>query len=547
MSQDREKIIRQYLDEGFWTRELTVDFWDRNAELYPDREAIVDSKIRLTWSQAKKEIDRIAMGLLERGYNKGDVMLVQIYNSVDLVLIRLACEKAGIFLAIVASTFRHAELQFVLNKVEARGAFIPYEFKGFNHFEMFNDLRSQVPTLEHIVVVGETIPEGALSLNEMKQHPLEEKYPKDFLNAFKFEPFGFEEIMTTSGTTGIPKCVQWPNCARLSHARVAIERLKLNEEDVFCAFSPSTGAATEFLTYRCPPQIGAKTVMMEKFAPKEACELIQRERITVGGIVPPMITRLVNYPNLQEYDLGSLRLLLSTAALLPYQIAVEAEEKLGCTILSGYGSMDSGGVSLGSLDDPRDARLQTVGKPLTGSEVKLVNNEGKEVPLGEIGLVTVRGPHCTEGYYNDPQATEEAWKTGRFNLGDLGRFDEGGRLQLVGRQKDVIIRGGQNVYPKELEDFLVQHPKILEVAVVKMPDPELGEKACACVVNKLGETLNFEEMVSFLLDKGIAKFKLPERLEVLDALPLAPAGNKVNKRALEEEIVKKLESERAGQ
>ena len=540
MTSDREKRIQEYIEKGFWTRDLTVDFWDHNAEKCPDETAIVDSKTRLTWSQAKKQIDRIAMGLLERGFNKGDVMLVQLFNSVDLVLIRLACEKAGIFLAVVAPTFRHAELQFVLSKVEAKGVFIPYDFRGFDYYGMFADLRPQVPNLEHIFVTGEEIPGGSISFQAMKKEPLEEKHPRDFLDAFKFSPFGFEEIMTTSGSTGIPKCVQWPDCVRLAHARVGIERLRLTREDVFCAFSPSTGASTEYLTYRCPPQIPAKTVMMEKFDPEEACILIEQERITAGGIVPPMITRLIHYPDLNKHDLGSLRLLLSTAAPLPYEVAREAEEKLGCAILSGYGSMDSGGVSLASIDDPREARFTTVGSPLPGNEVKLVDDEGNEVPHGEIGLVTVRGPHCTEGYYQDPEATREAWKTGMFNLGDLGRFDGGGRLQLVGRKKDVIIRGGQNIYPKELEDLLVQHPKVLDVAVVKMPDMEMGEKTCACVVNKTGNILGFKEMIAFLLEKGIAKFKLPERLEAFDSLPLAPAGNKVNKRALEEAVAKNM-------
>ncbi len=540
MTEDREKRIREYIEKGFWTRDLTVDFWDRNAEKCPDETAIVDSKTRLTWSQAKKQIDRIALGLLEQGFDKGDVMLVQLFNSVDLVLIRLACEKAGIFLAVVAPTFRHLELQFVLNKVEAKGVFIPYEFRGFDYYGMFTELQSRVPSLETIFVAGENVPEGAISLQAMQETPLEEKHPEDFLDAFKFAPFGFEEIMTTSGSTGIPKCVQWPDCARLAHARVGIERLRLTGEDVFCAFSPSTGASTEYLTYRCPPQIPAKTVMMEKFDPEEACLLIEKERVTAGGIVPPMITRLINHPDLHKHDLRSLRLLLSTAAPLPYEVAKEAEEKLGCSILSAYGSMDSGGVSLSSIDDPREARLTTVGSPLPGNEVKLVDDEGNEVPHGEIGQVTVRGPHCTEGYYMDPEATREAWKTGMFNLGDLGKFDAGGRLQLVGRKKDVIIRGGQNIYPKEIEDLLVQHPKVFDVAVVKMPDREMGEKACACVVSKTGDKLTFEEMIAFLIERNIAKFKLPEKLVSFETLPLTPAGNKVNKRALEEEVAGKI-------
>lgn len=538
-----EEMISEYLKRGFWTRELTVDFWDRNAVLYPDEEALVDSKTRLTWLQGKKQIDRIAFSLLELGFKRDDVLLAQLYNSVDLVLIRLACEKAGILLAIVPYTLRHAELGAVLKHIEAKGAFIPYEFRGFNYFKAFQEIRSQLSKLKYLFVVDDKFPEEAISLREMAQQALEEKYSQDLLQAAKFDPFGFEEIMTTSGTTGIPKCVEWAGCARLSQGRDVIERLHLARDDVICAFSPSYGATTETLTYRTPPQIPAKTVMLENFTPEEACKLIEKERITVGGIVPTMIVRLLNYPDLDKYDLSSLRILLSSAALLHYQVAKEAEEKLGCSIVQGYGSMDSGGVCLGSIDDPREARLGTVGRPLNGNEVRLVDEKGKEVPRGEVGLVAVSGPHCIGGYYNDLEATRKSWEDGRFKLGDLGRFDGEGRLQLMGRQKDVIIRGGQNIYPKEIEDLLVQYPKIAEVAIVKMPDREMGERACAYVVTKPGKRLTFEEMVSFLKGEGIAKFKLPERLEIVDALLLVPGGNKVNKRLLEEEIAQKLKKE----
>lgn len=382
-------------------------------------------------------------------------------------------------------------------------------------------------------------------MRAMTQQALEERCSQDFLQAAKFDPFGFEEIMTTSGTTGIPKCVEWAGCARLIQGRDYIERLNLTQDDVICAFSPSTGASTETITYRAAPQVAAKAVMLETFTPEDACKLIEKERITAGGIVPTMIARLVNYPDLHKYDLSSLRLLVSTAALLTYQIAKEAEERLGCSIVQGYGSMDSGGACVGSINDPREARLTTVGRSLTGNEVRLVDEDGKEVPGGEVGLVTVSGPHCIGGYYKDPEATKKSWQGGRFNLGDLGRLDEGRRLQIMGRQKDVIIRGGQNIYPKEIEDLLVQHPKIVEAAIIKIPDPEMGEKACAYVVINPEERLAFEEMVHFLREKGIAKFKLPERLEVVDALPLVPGGNKVNKRLLEEEIVQKLKKEGA--
>lgn len=535
-----DPIVTGFVQAGFWTPQLTVDFWDQNGELYPEKEALVDSRTRLTWAEAKTQIGGLALQLIRLGFRRDEILLAQLYNCAELVLLRLACEKAGVLLAIVPPTFRENELHAVLHKVRAKGACFPCEPGGFDYLEMYDRLRFEVPSLEKLFGAGDAVPAGVLSVGEMARQFVLEDDDARLLDRFKFEPFGFEEIMTTSGTTGVPKCVEWADCIRLAHGRVAIERLHLTENDVICAFSPSTGAATELLAYRCPAQVAAKTVMLEHFSPQTACATIQNERITAAGIVPAMIARLVRFPDIDRYDLSSLRLLLNTAALLPVQLAQEAEEKLGCVVLSGYGSMDSGGVCLGSVSDPPMERHSTVGRPLTGSDVRLLDEEGKQVPQGQIGEVAVNGPYCVGGYYEDPETTHEAWNGGHFRMGDLGKFDEAGRLQLVGRKKDVIIRGGQNIYPKEMEDLLLQHPKLSEVAIVKMPDREMGEKACAFVVLKPGESFTFQEMTSFLLERKIAKFKLPERLEQIDALPLVPGGNKINKRMLEEEIAHRL-------
>ena len=542
VSRYTNEMVDRYVKAGYWTRELTVDFWDRNASSYPDEEALVDSRNRLTWLQAKQRIDRLALGLLDLGFKKDDVLLIQLYNSVELNLIRLACEKAGILLAIVPYTFRHTELESVLKQVEAKGVFISYEFRGFNYFEMFEEIRPRVQALKHIFMIGDKVPDKAISIQKMMDQ--DAAVPRnDFPEKFKFDPFEFEEIMTTSGTTGAPKCVEWTGCARLAQARQYIKKLYLTRRDVIAAFSPSTGAATECLVYRCPPQVAAKTIMMERFTPEGACKLIERERITVVGIVPTMIVRLLEYPGLREHDLSSLRILVSTASLLPYQVAKETEEKLGCSICQGYGSIDSGAVTMCGIDEPQEARWQTVGRPFPGGEVKLLDEGGAEVPLGEVGMVTIAGPTCVGGYYKDPEATEQAWREGRFKMGDLGLFDAEGRLKIIGRQRDIIIRGGQNIYPKEVEDQLASHEKIAEVAIVRMPDRQMGEKACAYIVLKPQKRLTFEEMVSFLKEKRIAPFKIPERLVIVQSLPLVPGGNKVDKRYLEQEIAQKLKTE----
>ena len=318
----------------------------------------------------------------------------------------------------------------------------------------------------------------------------------------------------------------------------------MTRHDVVAAASPSISGSAETLIHRTPPQVGAKTVMLEHFTPEQVCALIEKEGVTAVGAVPTHLVRLVNFSGLKDYDLKSLRFIQVSGGLLPYHLGVETEQKLNCKVVQGYGGMDIGAVAAGYLSAPQEIRLKTVGKILRGNEVTLLDpDSGEKVPKGEVGLVTVEGPHCVGGYFQDPTATSESRIGGKFNMGDLGTMDKAGNLYLRGRVKDIIIRGGQTIYPKEIEELLVEHPKVSEAALVRMPDLEMGEKACAFVVAKQGVSFTFEEMVSFFKDRQLAPYKIPERLEWVEELPLVPGGNKINKRELEERLKAALQSE----
>jgi len=538
-----QAMISDYVKKGFWTRELTVDFWERNADLYPDEEALVDSSFRVTWSEGVEIIHRITAKFLDLGIRKDDVILCQLYNSVPLTLTRLACEKAGILVAIVGTKFRETEIAAVLSRTQSVGAVFPDRFRRFDFFKMFSEMEGRFDHLKHLFVVGESAPEGSISFYEMMRDTSCLERLNHGLDKQKFDPFEYTEITTTSGSTGIPKCVEWVACARLATAREYVKDLELTRHDVIAAVSPSISGSAETLIHRTPPQVGAKTVMLEHFTPQEACALIEKEGVTAVGAVPTHLVRWVNFPGLKDYDLTSLRFIQVSGGLLPYHLGLEAEKKLDCKVLQGYGGMDIGAVAAGYLNAPQEIRLKTVGRILRGNEVTLVDPDtGQEVKKGEVGLVTVDGPHCVGGYFADATATLESRIGGKFNMGDLGTMDEAGNLYLRGRVKDIIIRGGQTIYPKEVEELLVEHPSVSEAALVRMPDHEMGEKACAFVVPQKGETLTFEEMVSFFKARQVALYKIPERLELVGELPLVPGGNKVNKRELEEIIKASLES-----
>jgi non-ribosomal peptide synthetase component E (peptide arylation enzyme) len=313
----------------------------------------------------------------------------------------------------------------------------------------------------------------------------------------------------------------------------------MTRKDVVGAFAPVIAGGCFNETYRAAPMVGAKIVLARYFTPEEILKLTEREKVTIIATVPTVLIRTLEYPGFESFKLSSLRIVKYGGAALPYDQGLRVWEKFRCPVLPAYGGLDVGTISSSTPDYPKEALLNTVGKPLDGTEIKLVDENNKEVPDGEIGEVIVRGPQCQPGYYDDPVATQEAWHDGWFRTGDLASFDPEGRITIKGRCKDIIIRGGQNIHPFEIENILTRHPKVLKAAVVGMPDTEMGERVCAYVVLKSREEFSFSEMVQFMRDQGIASFKIPERLEITNDLPLV-GGIKVDKKRLRQDIETEL-------
>ncbi len=536
------EMIAANIRSGFWTRTTFYDLVCRNAAVYSLHEAVVDSFTRLSWASLKQWVDRMALGLLETGLKKDDLVVIQLPNSVELFALRLACEAAGLLCLPVLRTYRQKELEYILNHTRASVMVIPWRFRDFDYLKMVNEMRPRVPGLRQIIIgCGQRHP-SHLSLADMLQTDSERNYPPDYLKNTMCPAIEYSLVLLTSGTTGLPKMVENPVCANVLRDRVIMEIIGCTRDDVIGVFSPAAGGANA-RGYYGSLMVGAGVVMMEHFEAEEALRLIEKEKITIAPLVPAQLIMMARHPNFQSYDLSSLRMLLITAAALPYAVALECEEKFKCPILQNYSSIDCSIGFISSPSDSREVRLTTVGKPFAGAQLKIAGENGQELPAGRIGEVTLRGPAGASGYYKDPESTRQAWSPeGWFRMGDLGKVDESGNLTLVGRKKDMIIRGGQNIYPQEIEALLIDHPKVAAVAVVAMPDPIMGEKACAYIVPRPGESFSFEDMTSFLKSRGIAAFKLPERLEIVDRLPMV-AGQKVDKKALQRELIAKLGSD----
>ena len=542
-----KELISDYVERGFWHPTLLIsDLVEQSARDYPDKEAAVDSKTRLTWREASQRIDMIARGLLDLGFKRDNVVATQLPNSVEYFLLFFACEKAGVIMATTQHTFRQAEMEPILRQSRAKGIIITRKFRDFDYFSMIQELRPSLPELEHIIVVGDDIPEGTVSLTELMERDLEDKYPPRYFQQIRFKPYEVTRIFNTSGTTGTPKCIERPVAPRILAGKTLTERLGIVHDDVIMASWNLGAGVTLFVTQICAPLVGAKLVTLEHFTPDLACEAIERERVSVLTLLPAQMATLLDYPDLDRYDLSSLHVIFTGTQFLTPELGAQVEAKLGCPVVTVYGSGDTAAISATSVNDSQEVRLRTVGHLLDGNEVKIIDSDGNPVPQGEVGEVCVSGPNLVSGYFGNPELTKQLWRDGWFCTGDAGKVDEDGRIVLFGRKRDVIVRGGQNIYPSEIEELLMQHPKVSDVAIVRMPDPVMGEKQCAYVIPKRGQTFAFEEIVSFLRSKKVAAYKLPERLETLSEFPLVAAGNKVDKIRLEQDIVSKLEQESRG-
>jgi non-ribosomal peptide synthetase component E (peptide arylation enzyme) len=536
------------LKEGLWDKTILPDYWDRNARQWPNKEALVDSLgRRLTWIQAAQRIDRIAFALIKKmKLRRDNTLIVQLPNCIEQVLVRLACEKAGVLSIPEMMTFRQTELTDIATRTGAVGIVISKQYRKFDHYEMAKELQADIPNLKHIIVAGEDAPEDCISLKTIMAHPYEQEYDPIELMARRLdavEEVGF--LITTTGTTGLPKIIEHRIAAReIWTAKAHIRNWELGPDDCVLAIAPLAGAAGGTPTYVTAPVAGAKVALEYQYRGEETLQFMENERVTVSALVPTQLARLLELP-LDKYDLSSLRIIKTAGGYLPPPLAKEAEERFGCSILSTYGTQDTGSVSGVPITASKDQRYTTVGRLHPGVEIKVLDDTGNPVEQGGVGTLWFKGPGNSIGYYKDLKKTmTEAFdKDGFATTGDLVTVTDDGYVKIMGRKKNIIIRGGQNIYPREIEDYLLSYEKVTNAAVVPMPDPEMGERACAFVTLKKGERLSFHEMIDYLKSTKIAPFKLPERLEVVEAFPLAGESGKIDRRAMVQMITEKLKEE----
>jgi len=529
-----QEMIDEYSARGYWDTRSIADILRKNAELYAEREALVDSQRRLTWAALDGVTDAVAVGLLDRGMKRDQAIVAQLpLTAVSLILL-LACHKAGIITCFAPLTFRYKEMRHIVETLGATAILTPLALRETDYHRVARQIADGVSHLRLLFVPGKEAPPGALCFMELMDGPVDPS-KIERLKEQAFGPFEVSSIVLTSGTTGMPKCIEHTGASSKAGGWGVVERARLTHEDVVGIIAPLSGGPG-LQNWWAAFQVGAKVCLLERFTAEAVLAFIERERVTYLPAIPTQLIKILKECDCDRCDLRSLRVVRTGAAAFDAAMARETEARLKCRVLIAGGSQETYSFAQTGVEDSDEKRLTTLGKPFPGNEVRILDDRGQDLPAGRVGQLFVRGAATSSGYFGNREATLEAWGAlgmeGWFRTGDLAVLDEEGYLTIVGRIKDMIIRGGQNIYPVEIENLLLTHPRVSQAVLIGIPDPVMGERACACIVPVPGESLTFEEMTAFLKTKDLAVHKLPERMVVMGDLPHLVDGQKVDKIAL---------------
>jgi cyclohexanecarboxylate-CoA ligase len=523
--------------KGHWHDRTINENLDACLATCPDKVALTAVRTdtgeerRLTYRELAALADRIAVGLSRLGVGRNDVVAMQLPNWWQYSLIYLACSRIGAVVNPLMPIFRERELSFMLKHGEAKVLIVPKTFRNYDHEAMARRLQPTLPSLKRIVVVGG---DGQDDFEMLLTKPEWEKQPdvSVILTQHRPSPDDVTQLIYTSGTTGEPKGVMHSANTLMANIIPYAERLQLGGGDTILMASPMAHQTGFMYGLMMPIMLKASVVLQDVWDPIRAADLIRREKVTFTMASTPFLADLTRAVTESGQPVPSLRIFLCAGAPIPGPLVEQAQAGLGAKIVSAWGMTENGAVTVIKLDDDDKLASSTDGCALPGAEVKIIDAEGKTLPSGQIGKLVVRACSNFGGYLKRPQwngTDAEGW----FDTGDLARMDANGYIRISGRSKDVIIRGGENIPVVEVEALLYRHPAVAQVAIVAYPDERLGERACAVIVPRAGQRIDFAAMIDFLKSQKLAIQYIPEKLIVLDAMPATPSG-KIQKFRLRE-------------
>ncbi|PUE19098.1 cyclohexanecarboxylate-CoA ligase [Limnohabitans sp. MMS-10A-160] len=527
--------------QGLWHDRTINGELDACLAACPDKLALTAYRVeagdvrRFTYRELAQMADRVAVGLSRLGVQKNDIVACQLPNWWQFTVTYLACSRIGAVINPLMHIFRERELNFMLKHGEAKVIIAPKTFRGFDFEQMITAIQPGLPDLKHIVVIDG---QGANSFEALLSGPEWEKQADAaaILNAHRPGPDDITQLIYTSGTTGEPKGVMHSANTVMANIIPYAQRLQLDAEDVVLMASPMAHQTGFMYGLMMPIMLKASAVLQDIWEPKKAVEVINAEKASFTMASTPFLADLTKGVADSKTPVPSLKTFLCAGAPIPGPLVEQARAALGTKIVSAWGMSENGAVTLIELNDPDERAFTTDGLALPGVELKVVEVDasGPALPSGVPGKLYVRS--CSNfGGYLKRQHLNGTDAEGWFDTGDLARMDAQGYIRITGRSKDVIIRGGENIPVVEIESLLYRHPAVAMAAIVAYPDERLGERACAVVVTKPGQSMDLPEIVHYLKENQVATQYIPERLQLLDAMPATPSG-KIQKFKLREQL-----------
>jgi acyl-CoA synthetase (AMP-forming)/AMP-acid ligase II len=511
----------KYRAKGWWKDQRFSDLLEARARATPEREAISDARRRITYGQLWAEVKRFAEFLRRQGVKRGDVVTLQLPNRIEFPVVFFSLELIGAVANKISADFRSVEVEYILKFSKSKAYVCAKEFKSFDYLAMIRELRPRLPDLTLVICVDDVDAADVTSFARV----VHETPEIDEADRVRMEPVDVMRMCFTSGTTGNPKGVLHCFNTTLTTCETFNRELAVTENEVMLDYLP-VGLNWGYMTLVQAGMVGARVVLMERFSADGALELIEKERVTYIPTAPASIVAMLNSPALAQRDLSSLRIVITGGASAAVETIKAFQSALPNTkLIELYGMLETGYHSFTRLtDDPLKVN-GTVGRCVEEMGLRILDDDGNDVPYGEVGEIAAVGPSIHMGYLDNPAANRDAFTAdGWFKTGDLGQYaDREGNVRIAGRKKEIVNRGGKKYFPREIEELLYEHSKIVQVAIVGAPDARLGEKNCLCAIVKPGTTLTLDEVVAFLKGR-VADYKLPEALVVMNDFPMTPTG-----------------------
>ena len=535
-------VAEDYRRKGYWKGRTLGEHFDEWVARGGERVAVVAGDERISYRALGARVACVASHLAALGIGPRDRVLMQLHNVPEFLYLAFALFKLGALPVMALPAHRETEIRYLIEFSGAVAYAGPLEFRGFNYVDMVRKIAPGTPGLKHLLIAGRDVPKGTIAIGRMLSHA--DAAGAAIAARHHPSPSDVAFFLLSGGTTGLPKLIPRTHDDYFYNFEISAAIAAMDAESVYLVALPIShnfplGSPGAFGTL----SRGGRVVLALSPNPETAFPVIERERVTITAQVPAVTIQWLDSPQRARHDLSSLRLLQVGGSRLPAEVAQRVKPLLGATVQQVFG-MAEGLINYTRLDDPEEVLFNTQGRPASpADEIRIVDWDGNPAAPGAAGELLTRGPYTIRGYYKAPEHNARAFTPdGFYRTGDVVRLTPEGNLSVEGRVKDLINRGGEKISAEEVENLILGHPAVQNVAVVAMPDKLMGEKVCAYVIPRSGAAPTLGELRQFMDRAGISKFKLPERLEIVERFPLTTVG-KISKKDLREDIAAKLRAE----